>query len=742
MRRILIILYLLLLTNPLSAEIIKKINISGNERLSDETVKVYGGISINQNVDNLKVNEIIKNLYSTNFFEDINVSVSNGTLFIKLIEYPIINEIIIVGETANKFKEQIKKQIKSKKNGPFVKSLIADDEATIKKLYSSLGFNFLEVRSKVEKFPKKIVNLYFELDKGEKTKISKINFKGDRKIRDRRLRDIITSQEAKFWKVISRNTNLNQANIELDKRLLTNYYKSIGYYDVKVLSEIVEIKDNFLAEITYNINAGTRYRISKISTNVDQVLDKNLFLPLNDIYKDAIGSFYSPFTVKKLLDELDLIISNEDLQFIEHNVNEILKEDTIELIINVIEGQKVVVEKIEIIGNSVTNEVVIRSGLLLDEGDPYSQVKVDKSISNLKSKGIFASVKETISDGSMPNTKKIQIAVEEMPTGEISAGAGIGTDGGSFAFNVRENNWLGRGISLSAAAEFSQESLKGSLSFTDPDYNYTGTQLTYYLQNTQNDKSESGYENDVIGGGISLKYEKFKDVYLAPGISLLYDDLKTDSSASSLLKKQAGTSTDLMFDYSLSTDKRDRRFMPTAGYYSNFYQEFPIFSDQPHIKNGFSTSHYKELNEDIIGALKFRATAVNSVGDDDVKLSQRLTASTRQLRGFEAGKVGPKDGNDYVGGNYTTSLNLEANLPNFFPEKSNAEIGFFLDAGNVWGVDYSDSIDDSNKIRSTIGINTSWLSPAGPLSFVISNNLSKASTDVTQTFNFRLGTTF
>ncbi|MEC7100055.1 MAG: outer membrane protein assembly factor BamA [Pseudomonadota bacterium] len=742
MRRILIILYLLFLINPLSAEIIKKIDISGNDRLSEETIKVYGDISINQNVDNFKINQIIKNLYSTNFFEDINVSVSNGTLFIKLTEYPIINEIIIVGENAKKFKEQIKKQIKSKKNGPFVKSLIADDEATIKKMYSSLGFNFLEVKSKVEKFPKKIVNVYFELDKGEKTKISKINFKGDRKIRDRRLRDIITSQEAKFWKIITRNTNLNQSNIELDKRLLTNYYKSIGYYDVKVLSEIVEIKDNFLAEITYNINAGTRYRISKISTNVDQVLDKNLFLPLNEIYKDVIGSFYSPFTVKKLLDELDLIIGNEDLQFIEHDVNEILKDDTIELIINVKEGQKIVVEKIDILGNSVTNEVVIRSGLLLDEGDPYSKVKVDKSISNLKSKGIFASVKETTIDGSMPNTKKIEIVVEEMPTGEISAGAGIGTDGGSFAFNIRENNWLGRGISLSAAAEFSQESLKGSVSFTDPDFNFTGTELTYYLQNIKNDKKESGYENDVIGGGVSLTYEKFRNIYLSPGISLLYDDLKTDSSASSLLKKQSGTSTDLLFDYSLSTDQRDRRFMPTAGHYSSFFQEVPIYSDQPHIKNGFSTSHYKELNEDIIGALKFRATAVNSIGDDDVKLSQRLNVSTRQLRGFEAGKVGPKDGDDFIGGNYITSLNLEANLPNFFPEKSNAEIGLFLDAGNVWGVDYSDSIDDSNKIRSTIGINTSWLSPAGPLSFVFSNNLTKASTDVTQTFNFRLGTTF
>jgi Outer membrane protein/protective antigen OMA87 len=254
-----------------------------------KTVKVYGDFSINQNIDNIKINEIIKNLYSTNFFEDIKVSVSNNTLFVKLIEYPIINEIIIVGESANKFKEQIKKQIQSKKNGPFIKSLISDDETTIKKLYSSLGFNFLEVKSKVEKFPNKIVNVYFELDKGEKTKISKINFKGDKKIRDRRLRDIITSQEAKFWKVLTRNTNLNQSNIELDKRLLTNYYKSIGYYDVKVLSEIVEVKDNFLAEITFNINAGTRYRISKISTNVDQVLDKKLFLPLNNIYKKSIG---------------------------------------------------------------------------------------------------------------------------------------------------------------------------------------------------------------------------------------------------------------------------------------------------------------------------------------------------------------------------------------------------------------------------------------------------------------------
>ena len=406
-------------------------------------------------------------------------------------------------------------------------------------------------------------------------------------------------------------------------------------------------------------------------------MDKELFLPLNKIYQKVIGSYYSPFTVKKLLDELDLIIGNEDLQFIEHNVNEIVKDETIEIIINVLEGQKIIVEKIEILGNTVTNETVIRSALLIDEGDPYSKVKVDKSIAQIKSKRIFGSVKETITDGNMPNSKKIEIVVEEKPTGEISAGAGIGTDGGSFAFSVKENNWLGKGATLSANAEVSQDSLSGSLSYTDPDYNFTGQELSYFIKNVKNDKPDSGYENNILGAGITLSYEKFKDIYFSPGLSLEYDDLKTDDTASQLLKKQSGSSTDLLFDYALSTDKRDRRFMPTDGYLTSFFQEVPVYADQPHIKNSFSTSLYQEFNEDLIGALKFGATAINGLSDDDVRISQRLGLSSKRLRGFEPGKIGPKDGDDFIGGNYSTSLNLEANFPNFFQKKVTQKLVYF-----------------------------------------------------------------
>ena len=743
MKKILFIISMFLFSNFLNAEIIKNIIIEGNERISDETIKVYGEVKLNENIDEIKINEIIKNLYSTNFFEDIKVSLKNQTLFINLEEYPVINEIIISGEKAKKYREAILERIESKKNGPFIKSLIIQDEKLIKRLYSTLGFNFLKVNSKFEEFDKKRVNLYFEIEKGEKTNISKIIFKGDKKIRDRRLRDVITSQEAKFWKFLSKNTKVNQANINLDKRLLTNYYKSIGYYDVKVLSEIVELKDNFQAEITYNIDAGTRYRINKITTDIDPVLNKELFLPLKKIYNQLIGNYYSPFLVKTLLDDLDLIINNEDLQFVEHNVNEVLEGDTIEIVINIFEGPKVLVESIEIFGNTVTEETVIRSELLLDEGDPFSKVKIDKSIAELKSRRIFGTVKEEISDGSIPNTKKIKISVEEMPTGEISAGAGIGTNGGSFGFNIKENNWLGKGITVSANADISEESVKGELSFTDRDYNFTGKELTYSIFNTITDKKEdSGYESKLLGAGVGVAYEKYKDVYFAPGFDLTIDDLTTDDSASSLLKKQAGSSTDLMFNYSVFTDKRDRSFMPTKGNLTSFSQSIPMYAEDSYLRNSFSTNHYKEFSEDIIGALKFSATAVNGLKGDDVRVSKRSFLSTRKLRGFKAGKVGPKDGEDYIGGNYTTALNLEANFPNFFPEKSNAEVGLFFDAGNVWGVDYNDTIDDSNEIRSTLGFNLSWISPAGPMTFVISNNVTKASTDQDESFNFRLGTTF
>ena len=332
MRKILsfTIIYLFFLTS-LGAEIIKDLKINGNKRVSNETVKIYGEIEIGKNYSESDLDKVLKNLYSTNFFEDVNLKLQNNVLVINLKEYPVINQLIIIGEQSNNSREQIKKVINLKEKRSFIKSLLAKDLEIIKNLYSSVGYNFSEVEGKIKKIDDENLDLILEINRGAKTKISSINFLGNKKIRSKRLKDIIASEEDKFWKVISKNTNFTKNLIELDKRLISNYYKSLGFYDIKINSNFAQITQEGKAELIYSIEEGKRYTINKISTNLDDVFDKNLFYPLNEIYSRYIGDYYSPFKIKKMLEELDDLINKNNLQFVEHNVQETIEGDQLTL---------------------------------------------------------------------------------------------------------------------------------------------------------------------------------------------------------------------------------------------------------------------------------------------------------------------------------------------------------------------------------------------------------------------------
>ena len=737
-----VIFWLAFILSSLNSAIINKIEIIGNDRVSDQTIIVYGDIKVNEDINEQKLNQILNDLYSTDFFEDVKVQIKDNVLIINLKEYSVINKLIFFGEPSNRIKSEIKKNIKSKEKGSFIKSYISQDIDTIKSLYSSIGYNFSKIEAKVNKIDDRNIDLIIDITRGEKTKISSINFIGDKKIRDRRLRDVIASEEDRFYKFISRNTNFSQNLIDLDIRLLKNYYKSLGYYNVRVTSNSAEINDSGNIDLIYSIDAGERYIVNKISTEVDPIFDKELFNPLKKSYKRLIGNFYSPFEVKKILDEIDELIEINNLQFVEHNVEEELADNTISITFNINEGERKLVERINILGNNVTNESVIRSELLIDEGDPFTKLALDKSISKIKSRNIFKNVNSQVKDGNANNLKIIDITVEEKPTGEISAGAGVGTNGGSFAINISENNWLGRGNKLNFEIEVDQESLIGNISYANPNYDFLGNSISYFISSEENDKPDQGYENTVVSTGIKTGFEQYKNIFTNLGITASYDDLRTLSTASSSLKKQSGQFSELSGSYGFKLDTRNRAFMPTSGSVIGFNQTLPIYADKKFIANIFQASKYKSFSEDVVGAAKFYLSSINGLDNEDVRLSKRVKLSSKRLRGFEKNKVGPIDGNDHVGGNYAAALNFEANLPKLLPENSNTDIGLFLDFGNVWGVDYDSGIDKSNKIRSSTGIAASWLSPLGPMTFIFSTNLSKASTDKTESFNFNLGTTF
>ena len=725
------------------SEIVNKVKVEGNERISLETILIFGDITIGKDYKSPDINMLIKKLYETTFFSNISVELQDGQLSIIVEENPIIMSVVFKGEKAEKYKEVIREVINLREKTSFRSNYINTDINIIKEFYRSLGFYFVDITAEVEKLDKNRVNLVYSIDKGEKAKIAKIYFLGDKKIREKKLRDIITSEEATFWKFISRNVYLNKSRIELDERLLKNYYKNKGYYEIEVTSSNVEYAEGKGFILTFSIDAGKRYKFKKIFLNVAETLDKSAFMSLEKEFNKIVGDYYSQRKLSSILEKIDRLSERKELQFINHKIVETLDDDSVEVKIDIFEGEKFIIERINIVGNSVTNDSVIRGEMIVDEGDPYSVLLVNKSINRLKGRGIFGKIEHKVIEGSTPDLKVLEINIEERATGEIMAGAGVGTDGTSFMAAVSENNWLGKGIQLQSAINITEAKIAGNISVNNPNYNFSGNSVYTSFEASATDRSaSSGYESSRTGLALGTQFEQYENIFLAPSISASYEDIEVQSDASDQIKKMDGTFSNLDFSYAIVLDKRNQIFQPTSGYRTKFQQSFPIIMDSSSIMNGFDVSTYRAFSDDLIGSVKFLVRTIHGLDDDDVRLTNRLYLPARRLRGFQTRRVGPKDGEDWVGGNYTTALNFEAQLPNLLPESYRTDFSMFLDAGNVWGVDYSDTLDETNNIRSSVGMSANVWTTVGPLSFTIAQHLSKSTNDETESFNFRIGTSF
>ena len=322
--------------------------------------------------------------------------------------------------------------------------------------------------------------------------------------------------------------------------------------------------------------------------------------------------------------------------------------------------------------------------------------------------------------------------------------AGYGTSGTAIGGTIKEKNFLGKGINLDTNIEISEESIRGSLVYSRPNFNYSDNSLFFSLKSTSSDfLSDSGYKMTDIGFSLGTEFQQYENLFFKPEIDLSLEDLETTSTASSQLKKQAGTYSDIYFNYGIDIDLRNSSYNTSSGSRTYFFQEIPLISDGNELSNTLIFTKYKSFdqNSEMVGKASFFFKNVNNLGSDDVRISKRAFLPYNRLRGFEKGKIGPVDNSDYIGGNYVSSLNLSTNLPKFLPSE-NFDLSYFVDLANVWGVDYSNVIDDSNSLRSSTGIALDLLTPIGPLSFSFTKAITKKSTDKTETFRFNLGTTF
>ncbi len=737
-------LFFLLLTS-VNSEIIKKFDISGNQRISDETIIIFSDIKLNEEITKSKLDNAIKKLYKTNFFRNIILNFENQTLYLKVEENPIIENLQITGIKKQSLVEFIKDKMNLAEMRSFDQELLSADLDLINNILKTNGFYFAEISSsKNVNDELNTIDLKINIELGEKAKIKKIIFLGEKIFKDKRLKEVIASDEHKFWKFISRNVYINQELINLDKRLLETYFKNNGYYNVKIENSFVEFDKNSNFNLIFNISPGKKYFFNNFTLNLPSNYDPNLFKSIVKKFPKFKGKTYSLLKIDDLLNDIDKIALTKQYEFINASITEKIKDDKIDFEINVSESEKFYIEKINISGNFNTLEEVIRNNLIVDEGDPFNEILFNKSINNIQSLGIFKKIDSDVQKGSQDSFKIIDLDVEERPTGEISVTAGFGTDGETIGAGLKENNFLGKGINLNTNFEITAESIKGRFIYAKPNFNYSDNTLFTSLKSSSSDLlNNSGYKTSELGFSLGTKFEQFQNIYLSPEIDFLIEDLETSSKASSTIKKQEGSYTDLYFNYSINQDLRDKKFRTEDGFVTTFSQELPIISDNSELSNSFDMTTFKKLStrSDIVGKLSFFGKTITALSDD-VRISKRLYIPSYRLRGFAKGKVGPVENNDYIGGNHLTSVNMSATLPNILEGLDNLDVGVFFDAANIWGIDYNSSLDDKSTIRSSAGIGLNLLTPIGPLSFSFANAITKASSDKTETFRFNLGTQF
>ena len=738
----LLVIFFYIFSAPLKADVIKDINIKGNDRISSETIKMFAGVSKNDDLSENDLNKILKDLYNTNFFDLVSVKINNKILLIEVKENPIIQNINYEGIKSTSILEDLKKNVSLKSRSSFNKIILTNDKKRIQSFLKDLGYYFSQLEILIEELEDNKVNLTYKITLGKKARIKKISFIGDKVFKDKKLRSIILSEEYKSWKFLSGKKYLNESMISYDERLLKNFYLNKGYYNVVINSSFAKLTEDQNFELIFNIDAKSKLFFGDLKIDIPKDFSKSNYEDVEKFFQKLENEPYSINRIEDIVEKIETITINEQYESIKASIDENITSNKININFKIEETEKFFIERINIFGNNVTRESVIRNQIEIDEGDPFNEILYAKSLNNIKSLNFFENVTGEILDGKNFNSKIINLNITEKATGEIFAGVGTGTDGSSFSFGIKENNYLGRGVKVDSNLNVSDERIKGRLAVSNPNYKNSDKNLDLALEATSIDRlGTSGYKSNVTGFSIGTQFEYFDDFKFGLSTKNTFEKISVDNNASAKQKKQDGNYFDSFIGLNFLYDKRNQKFQTTSGFFSNYNLNLPVLSDTNTLTNVYNYKIFKELYENNVSTLSFLFKSANSLSGDDIKLSERLYIPGNKIRGFETGKIGPKDGSDYIGGNFASTINATTTIPMILENVQSVDIVLFADAANIWGVDYNSSLD-KNGIRSSVGVGIDWLTAVGPLTFSFAYPITKESSDIEETFRFNIGTSF
>lgn len=736
------------------AQTIKSIDVQGNERVESSTVRNYLSVSQGDTYEPRMANSMIKTLYSTGLFSNVEVYWDGASLSISVSENPLVNKIAFEGN--DELDEDILKEIVSlRSRSIYTPGKIQRDVTEIQAAYRSRGYYLTDVKPQIIERDQNRVDVIYNVTEGEKTQIRHISFVGNDKFSDADLRGVIRTKESTWWRLISTADVYHPEKVEVDKDLLRKFYLEHGFADFNIISAVTELskdKKNFF--ITFTIHEGGIYDFGDINVNVaakEQNINEEI---LKAQLVASAGDRYNGRLVEDDIDDLIEYLGSEGFAFLdvqpEFTQNE--AEKTVGVTYNVVPGPRVYIDRVNITGNDRTHDEVIRRELRFAEGDAFSSTKLKRSKDRLTYLSFFEDVQVTRSESDEPDRMDLNVHVAEQSTGEVNVGAGFSTYEGPLASaSIRERNFLGKGQDVNLDFAISGKRQDFNIGFYEPYFlnRELGAGIDLFNE-TRDYQDESSYDLERSGGAVKLATKITE--FTRNTVSLGYKDVKisdVDATASTFVQRDEGKRNSVTLANTIAMDTRDSRLLPTHGYRTALTVDYSGFgSDVEYLRGVVNGAWHRRLarNDDYIFTLAGRAGYINNLGTT-LPLYENFQGGGTTLRGFDTGGIGPRDSatGDALGGEIMYGHNIEVSFPLGAELKEMGVRGFvFQDGGIVTSFDDGGvgGVSDSEKYRLSAGFGAFWQSPLGPLRFEFGFPISKSSEDESQIFSFSFGTRF
>ena len=735
---------------------IATIKVQGNDHVDTATIISYLALPKGQTVTEAQLNDAYQRVFASGLFARVELVPQKSTLLVKVVENPMLSHVDFQGNARIKDAD-LAKVVKSKPRQIYSPAQAEADAAIMTDFYQSQGRLAAKITPRIIRRANNQVDLVFEITEGGVAEIQRLSFVGNKAFSDYRLRQVLSSKQAGILHNFIQRDMYSADRVELDKKLLSDFYLSRGYLDFKILdASATYARGRDGTFLTFTIDEGQPFKIGKVDT-VSEVsgVDAAEFAKLERV---GPGMTYSPNLIQNNVEALESLALKKGLNFItvEPRLKRNDRDGTVDVTFALVKGQRIFVERIDIEGNTTTLDSVIRREFRTVEGDPMNAREVAQAAERIRALGFFSDVQVTEEPGSAPDQDVVKVNVTEAPTGSLMFGGTYSVASGfGLSIGFSETNFLGRGQGLKVDVQTGTSNVDSQIVFTEPAFLGRNVAFSFAAAYATTKHQSASYDTRDISVAPALTFPVSDFGKLRLGYKIARETLSNvDPGSSLVIIDEAGSRVDSQVGYSYTWDNRKSGLHPNGGVSLQFGQDFSgLGGDVKYVNtSAMALAETMVMHETVTLRASIEGGAIASYGGYDTRVTDRYFGN--KIRGFEPMGIGPRDllatNTDALGGNYFAVAHLESEFPLGLPEEYGITGGAFVDVGSVWGLNSAEKAKldptsvatTSAHLRSVAGLTVFWKTPIGPLRFDFTKALKKESYDKEQSFNFSISTKF